>query len=340
MITSYDADVLLYSTVGPPVTAETLRVCGAGGSELELVQVATALARRGHRVTLALRGLNDDECKVEDGVTYTTTSKVPKHVRALYLQRWTKLPPNVFADRVIVRCNDHCDARDYDVHNRLLSSGGATLVCNTNWQATLFPFAAKKAVIAPIVEAPPMVEKKLGQFVYASAARKGLLDTIRYWHFFMSRLDEVSPGSRETMGLKLMVAVPEYSGGVPELPEDQLEAIGVHLVPTPRIEDYRRLIAESEGLFYVIRFSEVFCCVAALAELAQTRPHILCLRGVGGIREALSNSRLVTTDPEQFSRDFLHALSEPENDWVAAPDQIVDRSPDTIAKQWEEVLGL
>jgi len=255
----YDTDVLLYSTVGPPVTAATLRRCGAGGSELELVQVATALAKRGHRVTLAL-DLDDEDCGMDDGVIYTSHKHLPRRVKALYLQRYTLPPPGrqVLADRTVVRCNDHCDARDYDALARLLAHDGGILVCNTKWQTTLYPFAKHKAVIAPIVEAPPIVEKKLGQFVYASAARKGLKDTMRYWAFFMSQLDERHPGARAKLGLSLAVAVPEFSGGLPDMPEEA-EGYGIHTVETPTIESYRRLVAESEGLFYVARFAEVFC---------------------------------------------------------------------------------
>ncbi len=321
-----DADVLLYSAknVGVPATLAMTREFGIGGSELELVQVAHGLAERGHKVVVAM-DLEEDQLGEQEGVTYTSLENLPKYVRSLYLQRWSEKPEEVWADNTIVRCND--GGAGYEVHNRLLSSGKATLVVNSNWHVTLYPFAKKKVVINPIIGEVPKVEKKKGQFIFASAPPKGLYESLKYWGNFVERAQAIRP-------VELLVIVPGFSGDMPdEFPVPHVRGIGA---PTP--VEYRRLVAESEGLFYVSRFSEVFGCVATIAETGGTRPHILCLRGIGGLRESLTDSRLVTSDPEAFERDFFAALQEPEQ--YAPRGDVVDRSASVIIPQWEDVLGL
>jgi len=253
----------------------------------------------------------------------------PKRVRALYLQRWTRRPDGVAADKTVVRCNDG-NAPDYDVHVRMLARSEATLVLNTNYHASLFPFAKDRRVIPPMLGSVPRVPKVPGQFVFASAAPKGLQETLTYWA-------KIHPMAIEHRPVSLVIAVPGYSGAIPDLPREA-ESLGIRTVGAPTLEEYRRLIAESEGLFYVSRFTEMFGCVAALSDMAGTRTHILCLRGAGGIREAVSDARFVTTDPAQFTRDFLDALTKPAEAFQRFTP--IDRSPNAIAPLWEDALGL
>src|SRR5580692_11571309 len=96
-------DVLLTNSLGPGFTRKTTIEEGIGGSELEVTQVAHALARRGHEVVVACNVPDPIE---EDDVQYVPIRAVDGlRVKASVAWRTTPLP-RVFADRIYVRATD------------------------------------------------------------------------------------------------------------------------------------------------------------------------------------------------------------------------------------------
>ena len=82
---------------------------------------------------------------------------------------------------------------------------------------------------------------------------------------------------------------------------------------------------------------ETFCAVAALAEIANCRTHILKTRGPSGLDTVLANRRLLTNNPDTFVRDLLFAYREPERaEWYAR--EVPDRRPDTLVEKWLELV--
>jgi hypothetical protein len=328
-----EADVLIVNAIGPAFTGDSVRLDGIGGSELEITQIAEALAARGHKVVVA-NGVH--ETAESHGVQYVPLSLVAGgKVRALYIERMTARPDGIDAARVVVRATD-MPSSAYDRHAVALHGGEMALVCVSEAQAKAFGAFGQKGrcVIPPILGDLPDVPKIAGRFVYASAPGKGLAETLATWR----RLKEAH--TDELASASLTIVCP---GGYDYLPTIAAadRALSVHLVGAPSPEAYRRTIAESVGIFYVSdRFVETFGCFAALAERAGCRVHVLARAGLGGLPEAVTNTRLLTTEPAAFERDFLDAWRRPDSpEWYASTEPR-DLSAATLAVEWERVLRL
>lgn len=327
-------DVLMVNSIGPGFTPESVRKEGIGGSELEIVQIAEALAARGHKVTIANGVTSAVEERGVRVIPYAQAAGI--EARTLYVERMTMPPPGVRAGRAVVRATDvHCP--EYAVHHATLEQGGAVLVGVSRWQVEQFAHAKYRTVIAPMLGETPQTGKVAGRFVYASAPLKGLEATLNAWRGLKSRHRSVLQKAR------LLIVTPGhfdfYRDRMPQL-TDADKALGIKYQGSPTPEDYRKAIASAEGLFFVNTFTETFCCAAAFAERARTRTHILCLHGKGGIPEAIGNTSLLTEDPAEFERAFLEAWQSNENRerWYAATVQ--DRHPAALAPAWEQVLQL
>ena len=332
-------DVLIVNAIGPGWSLSTAQK-GLGGSELEITLVAHALKRRGHTVVVA-NGIDHES--LEDGVKYVPLGSIQAgmEARALWIERMTAPPNGVRTKRIVIRATD-INCAPYDVHKPMLESGQAAVVVNTKWQADGFAHAKEKIIIPPALDYSlgdaPLLRIK-GQFVFASAPMKGLGATVEQWRALKKKHGKVLKKA------KLILALPglsDFYGDVPIPLTEEDKAMGISYAPSPSLVEYRRLIASSEGMFYVNRMAETFCSAAAFAEKYGTRTHILCLNGRAGIPEALVNSSLVVEDPVVFERLFMEA-------WQAAstptreptdPKLIPDYSPDALVAEWEKALGL
>jgi hypothetical protein len=320
-------DVLITNTLGPGFTRKTTIEEGIGGSELEVTQVAHALAKRGHEVVVAV---NIPEPIEEDDVQYIPV-RAAQGLRTKTSIAWRTSPlPPAFADRLYVRATD-VSSPPYDVHLAATVFGGATLICNTEWHAKGFAFAKNKVLIPPMLDPTAPAEKVPGRFVYASAISKGLNETIEFWKYLKDKHKSFHTAT-------LLIVVPGMSGGSIDLDEEDMQKYRIEWSDTKPVAEYRALIATGH-LFYVNSFPETFGCVAAIAERAKSRTHIYCFHGKAGIPEALVNSRLVVTDPKHFEGSVMEAWKDPSNpDWYAA--EVPDRTPEALVARWEEVLGL
>jgi len=340
-----DADALLVNSIGPGFSYSTTKGPGGlGGSELELVLVAHALARRGHKVVVA-NGVTSEV--TEDGVRYIPLAQATgMTTRALWIERMTVPPPGIRAERVVIRATDIC-CPPYDVHRAILESGQAAVAVNTKWQADGFTYAKEKIIIPPTLDydlgTEPPPEKVPGRFVYVSAPMKGLDATLEMWRAFKRKYDGPNGKKKILAKAKLVVAVPGFSdfyGDKAKSLSDADKMLGISFVGSPSLIEYRRLIASAEGLFFVNTMPETFGCCVAFAEKFQTRTHVLCVNGFGAIREAVQNASLITDDPKKFESDFMEAWQSKENRERWYSSTVPDRSPDALAADWEVALRL
>ncbi len=322
-------DIIFFDTVGMVYTGQTPRIQGLGGSEFESILLAEALAARGMKVLV----LNNSTVAAHyAGVDYANRDQAAAHSQCdvLVLQRYSSIPP-ISARKIIIAASDVPGAA-YD-HLRALATSHAdvTLVAVSEWQKNLFPMEWSRVVIPNMLpdvvyargsETRPL-EVHPRKFVYASAALKGLTQTLEAWQ-------EVVAADR-VGGLQLCVCSPGYDS----VDADALSTLGVRFLGSLPFDDVVSEIATSAGLFYVNAYSETFCIVAALAEALRRRVHILCTSDPGALPTTV-NSPLVTTDREKFMRDFHLALVAPDDArWHAAAN---DYQVTTVMEQWMSLL--
>lgn len=331
-------DVVLYNTVGPAFTFKTIEAGGLGGSELEILQIAEGLTKRGYKVVIA-NGVTEET--TERGVDFVPSRKIAAldGAHSLYIERMSGMPAMPLVARTVVRATDvYCPP--YDAQRPIFSRGGL-LVAVSNWQAFLFDSLvppSQRRVINPILGPTPPTDKVAGRFVYASAPIKGLDATLAKWR----RLHRDAKGRGTMKKARLVIVTPGhfdfYADRMPKLSAAD-KAIGVSYEGSPTPEAYRAWIASAEGLFYVNTMPETFGNVAAFAERSGTRTHILCKSGLGGLSEAIVHHELLTENEGQFDRDFMAAW-QGEDRKPSDASLIPDRSVEALIPKWEMVLGL
>ena len=169
-------DLLITNDIGPGFTKATADgPKGLGGSELEVVQIAHALAHRGHNVVVANGVEKETE---EDGVTYMPLAQAAgMRCEALWIERFSTPPPRILSKRIVIRATD-IDWDPYKLHRSMLASGASAVIANTKWAFEQgFSYAKEKIIIPPALDydlGGPAPEKVPGRFVFASAPMKGL----------------------------------------------------------------------------------------------------------------------------------------------------------------------
>ena len=326
-----NCDVLLVNSIGPAFTGETIRREGIGGSELEIVQLAEVLAEAGHNIVVA-NGVAEAETSY--GVRYIPFKEAGGFdTRCLYIERGTILDTKepINAQRIVVRATDiWCEF--YEPHRKFFATGQVPVIGVSQWQLKGFRDAVagcQTICIPPILGEMPEAKKVPGRFVFMSAPCKGLGPTLAQWVSMFDKYPEMKD-------CHLIIASPGHATGEAiQLSAYNSERCRVQYVGVPTVEAWRKLIATAEGLFYVNEMTETFCCTAAFAEMAQTRNHILCLNGKGGIPEALERDGLVTTDQQQFEKMFIQSIGKIQEKYP-----VRDRSAKGLLPQWEAALGL
>jgi hypothetical protein len=330
---TYDADVLIFDVVGGAYTKATADGGKAlGGSELEVVQIAHALAGKGHKVVVSNQIASP---VLIDGVQYLPHAQaLGLRTKTLWVQRHSPAPvPQIDADYVCIRTTDMNEPA-YKTHADILSSGQAELLCVSRWQAGQFPSAKRRCVVPSPLGEMPAVAKVPGRFVYASAPAKGLEPTLGVWMRLKAN------HAAEMAGTKLLVTWPNYKfGRAPEV-TDEMRRADVEFVSTPSLEGYRELIASAQGVFYASCYTETACMIAAMCERAHTRFHFWPMTDAGGVPEMLTNHRLIASSQMQMEDDFLAALKEPDRAEWYATNALKDLSVPALLPIWERGLHL
>ena len=318
--------ILFLDFAGAPFDGNTPTTKAIGGSEMAQIQLAEALAERGHDVKVLVGRDENHEPRTINGVTYGHSDL--SKVKTVILSRMTPLPKPMEGRRIIVSLTD------MGPHKIAVAD---CLVGVSKWQLDRFRglLAKSRKVIPPIVEPPPVLPKIPNRYIYASARAKGLDSTLLAWQ----KLRPTLPADAE-----LVVTTAGW-----DLPaEGSVEKAGARWLGVKTPVEIREEISRASHLFYVNDYPETFCAVAVLAEIAGTTPLILChpqvaLKATGmathddgavsltdgraGIKEAITSK--VFTDWNQWAA----AVRNPPRCPSAK-----NYSTRKIAQAWEKIL--
>ena len=139
----------------------------------------------------------------------------------------------------------------------------------------------------------PHVKKDPYLFVYASAAMKGLPETLKLWkemsnHYVIKKS-------------KLLVCSPGYDN--PDM-EELRKTKNVEFIGALKFSNLVDVLSKATGLFQVNRMPETFGLVYAFAEAVGTAPHALCLNGPGALLEVV-NTPTITNDVKAFGQNII-----------------------------------
>lgn len=306
--------LLIYDTTAPEAIVPDSQTRPMGTAELEQQRLAEGLAERGYDVTLAT---SDMHLGVQHkGVRYmcrTYAIAAHRHIPydVLITQRATPLPPLLESvPKIFTRM------MDLPSDQRFPDPAKSQYVCVTEWHKGLFG-QERTAVIPCRVEASVSREKIAASHIFASHPGKGLNETLDVWRQ-MKMKGYIEPGAF------LRIAIPwnyerdiEVGHGsygarkpkpAPKLDEFECRKWHIDQPVLCNPEQFTRMIAESEMLFYVNAFPEGYCCTLALALESGCRVHVLALPGAAGMREVVesygADPRCVTEDIAEFVRVY------------------------------------
>lgn len=306
-ISNQSWDVIFYDEVGVPFDGNTPSERGLGASEHQVIMLAEQLATRGRKVLV----LNNCPRVVRiAGVWYAPrvfgAAPAMQRCTSLIVCRYSKRP-KIEARQTIVWATDIPSGPSgnvYGHHETEILGGRATLVALSEWHLAQFPprwqdFPLGRVIPLAVPDdlfISPIAGADAHTFVYASAALKGLRETLEAWAEMRppdGKLRVLSPGYDEWTGEKNWPGV-TFVGARP-FAEVILELRG------------------SAGLFYCNTFPETFCVTAALAEHLGRRCHILCMTGSSGFAGLKSavDGPLITQDRAEFKERFQLALERP-----------------------------
>lgn len=326
--TELEFDVLIVDTVGVPFNAAYVYQQGMGGSEFQAALLLEELAKRGFKCGCINKGPFASVSPA--GVKYfplpdLTAGIIKPRARNLISMRTGSLPSGIDFQNAYFWLHDIPDDRLRTVHGYLEQLPDAVAVCVSEWQSSQCPpgWESATSVIHNMIpdwvyEYKPTKPRR-ENFIYASAAIKGLDATLEVWGtlvkqygFKKERLDVLSPGYDQ--------------------PSDLVKKTrGVSFLGSKPFAEVVERIAEAKGLFYVNTFPETFGIVPVIAEIVGTPTHILCVNDVGALDEVLT--RGPTSNAKMFQeRVFGNMPTKIE--------QAKDYRASVVINKWIELLGL
>lgn len=342
-------DVLISQNLGLPATGTTVRGKPTGGSEWQTVVLAEALAALGYKVgVMSPIGW----FVMENGVHYVPLGEVlgredGYHKRrpsvhlsthVLVSERFGELPPNVNFSRLVFDLHDMPDERLEAVMQLLGEVPESAVVVHSDFNASLHAEWPRMTVIPCMLPdafyspraAPGGFRASLDDggklrrernYVYASAALKGLEPTLKLWrevqktyHFKKATLTICSPG---------------YDAPAPHLFEG-LKNVSMYNGLSPA--GMQMLLAASDGIFMVSTFPETFGIVQHQCELAGKPARILQTHGeIDALHTTLAVTENIYTEASPFVHSFEGEQPEPKHH---------DFSVKTHLGKWLEVLQI
>jgi len=337
----YRFDVLIAQLGGLAATGMSVRNSPTGGSEFQVVVLAEALAAAGYSVGVASPVF---AFSLVNGVTYLPVHELhgrpdPYGVRhpsaavscdVLVCERTGGIPPGVSFNRLVFDLHDLPDPRLEYVIERMHEVEGAQVVVHSPFMRGLLSDWPRLSVIPCMLPddfygqpKPVKLVEKSRNYVYGSAAMKGLEPTIALWnelkrtksyHFKKATLTITSPG---------------YDSFDPKLLDGAKDVRVYHGLSPAGMQV---LLGASDGLFMVSTYPETFGIVMAQAEIAGVHAHVLQLHGqTDALHTTLANPDTLFRESAAFVASFGQPLpTRPAHDYRVS----------THLPAWIDVLGL
>jgi hypothetical protein len=295
---------------------------GMGGSEFVVWQIANELGRRGLKV-LINQSKNISKDYINGNVTYKFGS-INKNIKVTNLVHHRlsdfNYENNSSWSKRSILCTDLW-GEHYKKISNIVEKGN--IICVSEWHKNQFPTEWNPIFIPnPLPDycyERSITTRDARSFIYASAALKGLSNTIIVWKYLKDNFPILSDA-------KLKVLNPGYEN----IHIDNSHTnYGIEFLGSLPFKKVLKEFQSSEGLFYINDFPETFCIVAALAEASGARVHCL-MRNGGAISETV-NSNLVTNSMDIFIKDFVNLYKSNNHDHTLQPR---DYRVKAIVDQW------
>ncbi len=300
-------DLVLFDPCGVPYTGTTFRHGGLGGSEFEAVLLAEGLAEKGFKVAV----LNSFKFPThENGVDYwphdILHTKTVKCKTLLMLRSFEVPYTKIEYENVRVWLTDLPNENTIAQMSPWAMPGRpGGVVCVSNWQRSLLPATWNTTTIYNMlpdwVYDLPAKTKTPGKNIYASAAVKGLDQTIDFWkelkkNYFLKKSE-------------LFVCHPGYDA----IDVEKLKANKINFLGSLNFAQLVEELRTSQHMFFVNTMPETFGISPVLAEVLGVTPQVMYLQHSGALTEVLSNHQRVTSNADVFQQQvFDNAKNPPE----------------------------
>lgn len=319
-------DVIHLDSVGMPFTGSTPRHQGLGGSEFEAVLLLETLAQKGLNVI----SFNKTPFPAHQyGVYYypLDTLKIQKFkCKTLIVERMSNIPHEVIDfEKLIIWATD-VPGDSYNLHEPWFKIGSdTTLVAVSQWHTSLFPSHWNKTHIYNMI--PDWVydiksAKDNNLFIYASAAQKGLAQTVdcfkelkKNYFFKKHELIVLNPGYDDPQAEALKKNKIQFAGSLP-------------------FKEVVQNLAKCGSMLYIDTFPETFGISPVMAEILGCNTFIFCPNGFGALKETM-NSNLIDNEQNRFFNNLLEFGKNPKSIIKPTPK---DYRISTIIPQWMNLI--
>lgn len=286
-------DIVFWDDVGTPISPRVAERAGMGGSEYEVILIATELARRGKSVRVVSR-MNSADTAREDfdsgGSVEFTNQRERTDTTTLVVHRYSSLPTFIGStDNMFVLSTD-IGGEGYSKFNGLLSNERMTLICLSQAHIKRYPASWKKILLPYMRPNPKLIDtvRDLDKYIFASSKVKGLHPTLEMW-------DRIKyPGAR------LHVYSPGYEPTTKAEVERDPSIVFEGSIPTSKLLTEMQTFA---GMVLVNTYPEMWGLAPVLAEGLGCRMHVLYKTDPAALPEVLA-STLPTSDEDEFIATF------------------------------------
>lgn len=311
-------DVIFFDSVGVPFGGDTPRYCGLGGSEFEQILVAEELAKNGIKVACINRLLSWSRVRGVEYFPLEILSYEKFSCESLVLERSSPTPVS--------------DCLSFDKKFRWVTDAvpmveeNESIICVSNWQASQIRNTDNKHVVYNMIpDSVYEVEKnrntKQNSFIYASAAIKGLQQTLDYFSSMRK--------TKEFKNATLKVLNPGY-----DLPE-KIKVDGVEFVGSVPFSKVIKEMLSCRSLLHVSTFKETFGIAHVLAEILGLNLFVLQANGPDALSEVCNSYGVVETQTGFNGK----LASFANNTSLFKPVEPRDFRSSKIVKDWMNLLG-